>query len=157
MGNCPQCTDAECAAFFNDAIGLALPPRAEHLVGAHVSGTDKRFAFIEFKSVEMCTAVLERLNGCSFRGEVLRMTRPKDTNMAAFPAPAGPPPAFNLQPLVERGILSAAQAASSSARAARRRRRRFRRRCTTAASWARSSASCPTGRARCSAAACPTP
>ena len=76
MGNCPQSTDAECAAFFNDAIGLALPPRAEHLVGAHVSTGEKRFAFIEFKSVEMCAAVLERLNGCVFRGETLRMKRP---------------------------------------------------------------------------------
>ena len=90
VGNIPTgCTNADIQKFFNETISKVYQQ------GNHVSNVylhqEKRYAFVEFFSTELCTACLTGLDGIVWRGNTLRMRRPSDYNAATAPPPSGPP------------------------------------------------------------------
>lgn len=90
IGGLTVATEPALTAFFNELIAAVYKP-GDHLVGVFLS-PEKRFAFIEFKEVAMCTAALA-FDGVLFNGAQLKIKRPNDY----VPAPVtGPPIVFRM-------------------------------------------------------------
>jgi splicing factor U2AF subunit len=101
VGNIPPCTDQELQAFFSATISRVYMP-GTHCLSAQVSSADRKFAFLEFSTVDMATAALQ-LDGVTFKGSQLKVRRPNDYNAAGQPPPSGPPIQFNVSNL---GLVS---------------------------------------------------
>ncbi|CAN0102742.1 unnamed protein product [Hapterophycus canaliculatus] len=103
IGGCPKTSEEEMMGFFNDAINRALeyPVDGGPVASVYVS-QEKAFAFLELKTMELATAVLE-LDGIMYKDTQLKMRRPSDYNPQLVPAPSGPIPKLNLSVL---GIIS---------------------------------------------------
>jgi splicing factor U2AF subunit len=97
IGSAPPCTDAELMAFFSTTIANVYMP-GEHVVSAQTGGPGKPFAFLELRTVDLATAVLQ-LDGIAFKGQSLKIRRPHDYNPLGQP-PAGPVIKFNVHDLV---------------------------------------------------------
>lgn len=95
VGNLPvDTTDAQVGDFFNRALITAKGVEGEGnpVISVYLN-LDKRFAFIETRSVSEAAAGLA-LDGVLFRGMSLRMRRPNDYNPSAAVA-MEPPPGFD--------------------------------------------------------------
>merc|ERR1712224_892850 len=84
IGNLPDgCTDNEIRDFFTGALtaigGVTMP--GEPVLSIYIN-RDKKFAFIEFRSVEECSNCMA-FEGILWRGSQLRIRRPNDYNPAA--------------------------------------------------------------------------
>lgn len=101
VGGIPHCTEGEMQAFFNATISRIYMP-GTHCLAAHVNNSDKRFAFLEFSTVDMATAAIQ-LDGVMFKGCQLKIRRPNDYNPAGQPPPTGPPILLNVSSL---GLIS---------------------------------------------------
>eukprot|EP00903_Cladosiphon_okamuranus_P010716 g10128.t1 len=103
IGGCPKTTEEEMTNFFNDVINRALeyPVDGGPVASVYVS-QEKAFAFLELKTMELATAVLE-LDGIVFKETQLKMRRPSDYNPQLVPAASAPIPKLNLSVL---GIIS---------------------------------------------------
>jgi len=75
------------------------------MIAAITVNNDKKFAFVEFKTLELTTSVLEKLSGLIFMGSQLKMKRPNDAS--GPPPPQGPPIPLDTTMLVSQGILCA--------------------------------------------------
>lgn len=79
IGNLPDgCTDNEIRDFFTGALsaigGVTMP--GEPVLSIYIN-RDKKFAFVEFRSVEECSNCMA-LEGTLWRGSQLRIRRPND-------------------------------------------------------------------------------
>jgi len=75
------------------------------MIVAITVNNDKKFAFVEFKTLELTTSVLDKLSGLIFMGSQLKMKRPND---ATGPSPPqGSPTMLDTTMLVSQGILCA--------------------------------------------------
>lgn len=91
VGNIPMCSEGELQLFFNQTIARAGAGAGEHVISTYVNH-DKKFAFLEFKTVEMAHACL-KLVRCNWRAPRLATPgyrpifahRARDTQLA-FPA-----------------------------------------------------------------------
>eukprot|EP00904_Undaria_pinnatifida_P003298 jgi/Undpi1/1296/HiC_scaffold_11.g04688.m1 len=103
IGGCPKTTEEEMSNFFNEMINRALvvPIEGGAVASVYVS-QEKAFAFLELKTMELATSVLE-LDGIVFKETQLKMRRPSDFNPSLVPASMGPIPKLNLSAL---GIIS---------------------------------------------------
>ncbi|CAM9332566.1 unnamed protein product [Ectocarpus fasciculatus] len=103
IGGCPKTSEEEMSSFFNEVINRALeyPIDGGAVASVYVS-QEKAFAFLELKTMELATAVLE-LDGIVYKETQLKMRRPSDYNPQLVPAASGPIPKLNLSVL---GIIS---------------------------------------------------
>ncbi|CAN0218966.1 unnamed protein product [Ectocarpus sp. 6 AP-2014] len=103
IGGCPKTTEEEMSSFFNEVINRALeyPIDGGAVASVYVS-QEKAFAFLELKTMELATSVLE-LDGIVYKETQLKMRRPSDYNPQLVPAASGPIPKLNLSVL---GIIS---------------------------------------------------
>lgn len=99
IGNLPDgCTDNEIRDFFTGALmaigGVTMP--GEPVLSIYIN-RDKKFAFIEFRSVEECSNCMA-FEGILWRGSQLRVRRPNDYNSAeaASLGPTSPNANLNL-------------------------------------------------------------
>ena len=100
IGGCPPTTnEVELSSFFNDALiavggtnGSEGPPVQNVYINL-----EKKFAFVEFRSVEECSNALA-LDGVMISGEPIRIRRPNDYNpqLAQDLGPTTPNPSMNL-------------------------------------------------------------
>jgi splicing factor U2AF 65 kDa subunit len=103
VGNLPVNTsDVEVGDFFNRALihAKGVESAGNPVVSVYLN-LEKRFAFIELRSIREAAAALA-MDGVLFRSMSLRMRRPNDYNEAACP-PAPPPDGFDSSLL---GIVS---------------------------------------------------
>lgn len=101
VGSVPMCTELELQGYINAVMSTAYMP-GEHCISAHVGGSDKKFAFLEFRTVDLASAALQ-LDGVVFKGQPLKIRRPNDYSALGQPAPSGPPISLRLDAL---GIIS---------------------------------------------------
>jgi len=73
----PGTTSDQLNKFFDETIQRAGYPGTHCVPNACGEVGDKAFAFIEFYTLEMCAAVVG-LNGITFNGRALKITRPRD-------------------------------------------------------------------------------
>lgn len=95
VGNLPvNSTDVAVGDFFNRALAYSKGTCGEEnpVISVYLN-LEKRFAFIELRSLEETAAALA-LDGVLFNTMSLRMRRPNDYNEAACP-PIDPPPGFD--------------------------------------------------------------
>ncbi|KAJ8902803.1 hypothetical protein NDN08_006123 [Rhodosorus marinus] len=95
VGNLPaDSTDADVSEFFNKSMTVAggVESPGNPVLSVYLN-LDKRFAFIELRTMAEAAAALQ-MDGVLFRGMSLRMRRPNDYNPIAFP-PVEPPASFN--------------------------------------------------------------
>mmetsp|Transcript_7957 Transcript_7957/g.35317 ORF Transcript_7957/g.35317 Transcript_7957/m.35317 type:complete len:285 (+) Transcript_7957:732-1586(+) len=91
VGNLPaDSTDADVSEFFNKSMTVAggVESPGNPVLSVYLN-LDKRFAFIELRTMAEAAAALQ-MDGVLFRGMSLRMRRPNDYNPIAFP-PVEPP------------------------------------------------------------------
>ena len=93
IGNLPVGTDVHqlreyCFAAMRTILADQLPPGQDPILQVRQQDSSQRFAFIEFTSPEYCTAGMQ-LNGMLFRGQPLRVNRPKLYNQVAAATGAG--------------------------------------------------------------------
>lgn len=105
IGHLPvELTEREVHEFFRNSIETAMgpSPRKEDPILSVYINVDRRFAFVEFKSMELCTAclALDGINVCG-KGKV-KIKRPNDYNAALAP-PVQQLPDFDVSKL---GIVS---------------------------------------------------
>jgi len=103
VGNLPaDSTEQDVADFFNKSMTIAggVENPGNPVLSVYLN-LDKRFAFIELRTMPEAAAALQ-MDGVLFRGMSLRMRRPNDYNPIAFP-PVDPPASFNASLL---GIVS---------------------------------------------------
>jgi splicing factor U2AF subunit len=100
IGNLPDgCSDDEIRDFFTGALttigGIMMP--GEPVLSIYIN-RDKKFAFVEFRSVEECSNCMA-LEGILWRGSQLRVRRPNDYNPAEAISlgPTTPNPNLNLE------------------------------------------------------------
>ncbi|CAM9858285.1 unnamed protein product [Laminaria digitata] len=86
IGGCPKTTEEEMSHFFNEMINRALlvPVEGGAVASVYVS-QEKAFAFLELKTMELATSVLD-LDGIVFKETQLKMRRPSDFNPSLVPA-----------------------------------------------------------------------
>lgn len=99
IGGCPQTNEAELSSFFNDAliaVGGTNGSEGLPVVNVYIN-LEKKFAFVEFRSVEECSNALA-LDGVNFSGEPIRIRRPNDYNpqLAQDLGPTMPSMSLNL-------------------------------------------------------------
>ncbi|CAM9764788.1 unnamed protein product, partial [Choristocarpus tenellus] len=99
IGGVPKTSEDEMANFFNDVINRALrhPIDGGAVASCYVS-KDKAFAFLELKTMELATAVLE-LDGIMMNETQLKIRRPSDFNPSLVPANQGVIPQLDLSAL----------------------------------------------------------
>jgi splicing factor U2AF subunit len=109
IGNLPDgCTDNEIRDFFTGALmaigGVTMP--GEPVLSIYIN-RDKKFAFIEFRSVEECSNCMA-FEGILWRGSQLRVRRPNDYNSAeaASLGPTTPNSNLNLVAIGLSGVRS---------------------------------------------------
>ncbi|KMS93573.1 hypothetical protein BVRB_030110, partial [Beta vulgaris subsp. vulgaris] len=102
-GNLPHTTEHDLMHFFNVAMRTALvdQPAGDSVVSVYLN-MEKRFGFIEFRTVEEATAALA-LDGIVYGTYPLKIRRPSDYNPNAFPSITGPIPDIDVSRL---GIVS---------------------------------------------------
>ena len=100
LGGCPtMANEQELSSFFNDALVAVGGTTSEEapVVNVYIN-LEKKFAFVEFRSVEECSNALA-LDGVMIQGEPVRIRRPNDYNpqIAQGLGPSTPNPKLNLQ------------------------------------------------------------
>mmetsp|Transcript_11671 Transcript_11671/g.20775 ORF Transcript_11671/g.20775 Transcript_11671/m.20775 type:complete len:456 (+) Transcript_11671:148-1515(+) len=91
-------SEVELQNFFNDKVGIALNAKQgeEFVVSVYVN-LEKKFGFVEFKTMELASACLS-LDGLDFNGIPLRVRRPNDYR-ADLVGQLGPLPNLDLSKL----------------------------------------------------------
>lgn len=85
VGGVPDTTDQALMAFFNERVQAALPePTAGAAVVSVYLNLERKFAFVEFKTIELTTACLA-LDGLPFQHATLAVRRPSDYQPAMVP------------------------------------------------------------------------
>jgi len=110
IGNLPDsCSDNEIRDFFTGALmaigGVTMP--GEPVLSIYIN-RDKKFAFVEFRSVEECSNCMA-FEGILWRGSQLRVRRPNDYNLAeaASLGPTAPNSNLNLEAIgLSNGLIS---------------------------------------------------
>lgn len=97
IGNLPDgCTDNEIRDFFTGALttigGVTMP--GEPVLSIYIN-RDKKFAFVEFRSVEECSNCMA-LEGILWKGSQLRIRRPNDYSPAEATSLGPTTPSLNL-------------------------------------------------------------
>lgn len=106
-----RATEVEIANFFNDIVTRALAP--VRLDGPPVLkvylNTEKCYAFVEFPSIELCTACMS-LDGVRFDHytgpTIIRVRRPNDYRPELLPPSTAPIPVLNISVLGLTGVSS---------------------------------------------------
>lgn len=105
-GGIPQkATETEILTFFNDVVTKALLPKrvdSPPVVKIYLN-SEKSYAFVEFDSIELCTACLQ-LDGIKYEHPsqmtTIRVRRPNDYRPELLP-PSGPIPVLNLSGILD--------------------------------------------------------
>jgi len=79
LGGVAPTSEGELGAFFNAILARAHAP-GDYVLAVTVNA-EKKFAFIEFRTVEAAGMAMQ-LDGVSFKGQPLRVRRPNDHNAA---------------------------------------------------------------------------
>lgn len=90
----PGTTEEHLRAFFQEQVERGTGDKGVHVVNVYLNH-ERRFAFVEFRSIPLATACLA-LDGVEMGGNQLRVRRPNDYNPAAVPPVSTPPIKLNL-------------------------------------------------------------
>jgi splicing factor U2AF subunit len=98
VGGIGDATEGELSSFFNETLQKALGPVAGEEVVSVYTNTERQFAFVELKSIELTTACMG-LDGILFKGKPVKIRRPNDYNPALVPQTGKPVPVLNFTAL----------------------------------------------------------